>query len=60
MKARVESPTLFWFGIVNAAISLLVISAWDFEHYGFIGYTLANLLLAHITFSCAPAGAHGA
>jgi hypothetical protein len=47
-----ESPTLFWFGIVNAAIGLLVISAWDFEHYGFIAYILfANLVLATlITF----------
>src|SRR6185436_4831430 len=35
-----ESPTLFWFGIVNAAIGLLVVSAWDFEHYGFIAYIL--------------------
>ena len=47
-----ESPTLFWLGIVNAAIGLLVISNWNFEHYGFIGYILfANLLLATlITF----------
>jgi len=47
-----ESPTLFWFGIVNAAIGLLVISNWNFEHYGFIAYILfANLLLATlITF----------
>ena len=59
-----ETPTLFWLGIVNAAIGLLVISTWNFEHYGFIAYILfANLLLATlITFKPARLlrSAHGA
>lgn len=42
-----ENDTIFWFGVVNAAIGLLAIQTWNFEHYGFPAYLLvANFVLA--------------
>jgi hypothetical protein len=47
-----ESATLFWLGIVNGAIGLLIVDSWTFENYAFIGYILLiNALFATlITF----------
>jgi hypothetical protein len=59
-----ESAMLFWLGIINGAIGLLIVDTWSFEHYAFIGYImLINLLLATlITFRPARLlqRAHGA
>src|SRR5581483_9723552 len=44
-----ESDTLFWFGIANAAIGLLIVDAWDFEKYAFAAYLLmVNAVMAGI------------
>lgn len=42
-----ENDSVFWFGVVNAAIGLLVIQTWNFEHYGFPAYLLVvNFVIA--------------
>jgi hypothetical protein len=44
---KTESGTLFWLGIVNGAIGLLIVDTWSFENYAFIAYImLINVLLA--------------
>jgi hypothetical protein len=44
-----ESDTLFWFGVVNAGIGLLIIDSWRFENYAFAAYLLGiNFALAAI------------
>jgi hypothetical protein len=51
-RPETESGTLFWLGIVNGAIGLLIVDSWTFENYAFIGYILLiNTFLATlITF----------
>ncbi len=48
-----ESAVLFWLGIVNGAIGLLIVDSWTFENYAFIGYiALVNAVFATlITFT---------
>jgi len=42
-----ENDSVFWFGVINAAIGLLVIQSWDFEHWGFPLYLLfINFIIA--------------
>jgi hypothetical protein len=42
-----ENSTLFWFGVINAVLGLLVIQTWNFEHWAFPAYLFfMNLLLA--------------
>jgi len=44
-----ESDTLFWFGVVNAGIGLLILDTWGFEDYAFALYLLVfNLCIATI------------
>lgn len=47
-----ESHTVFFFGMINAAITLLVIKTWDFAHYGFPIYIflICALLFTLIKF----------
>jgi hypothetical protein len=46
-RPQTESSTLFWTGIVNGAIGLLIVDVWAFEEYGFIAYILLiNVFLA--------------
>ena len=41
-----EDYRIYFFGVVNAAIGILAISQWNFEHFGFPLYLLVlNLLL---------------
>jgi len=50
-----ESSTLFWLGIVNGAIGLLIIDTWTFEHYAFIGYILMINMLFAVLITFRPA-----
>lgn len=41
-----ENDLVFFFGVVNAALALLVITTWNFENFGFQLYLLfANSLI---------------
>lgn len=41
-----ENDSVFFFGVVNAAIALLVITTWNFENFGFQLYLLfANAII---------------
>ncbi len=42
-----ESDTLFWLGVCNAAIGLLILDSWGFKDYAFAAYLLGvNALMA--------------
>lgn len=46
-----ESATIFLFGVINAAIGMLVISQWNFENYGFPLYLFfVNLVLGLLIY----------
>lgn len=50
-----ESPLVFWSGVPNGAIGLLVIDDWTFENYAFIGYILAIFTLLAVLVTFRPA-----
>lgn len=45
-EPETESAPVFFFGMINAAIGLLIIQTWNFENYAFLAYLLfASTLL---------------
>ncbi len=39
-EPETENDTIYWFGVINAALGLLTIKTWTFEYWGFPLYLL--------------------